>query len=144
MSGPRLTFLVVDHHPESRFLLVKCLGRKFPAAVVRETETGEGAVEFARAGGVAAIIVHRTREHADTELVERIRAVDPAVPIVMVSGIERSASALAAGADRFLLYDEWLRIGTLVKDLIAAGRRPQVVHLEVPPPGEGEKKRRDG
>lgn len=41
------------------------------------------------------------------------------VPIVMVSGIDRTQPALAAGADRFLLYDEWLRIGTMVQELLA-------------------------
>jgi hypothetical protein len=36
-----------------------------------------------------------------------------------VSGFDRSQVALAAGATAFLNYDEWLRIGTVVSDLLA-------------------------
>jgi hypothetical protein len=49
----------------------------------------------------------------------------------MVSGIERTGPALAAGADGFMLYDEWLRIGTLVKEILDRGRPTSVVHLNV-------------
>ena len=128
-ASPR--FLVVDHNKESRFLLVKCLVRKFPRAAIQEVEEGDQAIEIARTAEFDAIITHRTREYYGTELVEKFRAVNDRVPIVMVSGIERSAPALAAGADRFMLYDEWLRIGTLVKDLLDRGRTPQVVRVDV-------------
>ncbi len=112
-------FLVVDHNADSRFLLVKCLLRKFPNAVIQEAQDGESAIEMARRGGLAAIVSHRTDEMLGVQLVERFRAVDHGVPIVMVSGIDRTGPALAAGADRFLLYDEWLRIGTVVQEVIS-------------------------
>ena len=112
-------FLVVDHNCDSRFLLVKCLLRKFPNSVILEARDGESALEMARRGGLTAIISHRTTEMIGVELIEKFREVDLSVPIVMVSGIDRTAPALAAGADRFLLYDEWLRIGTVVQELIA-------------------------
>lgn len=133
-------FLVVDHHKESRFLLVKSLLRRFPHANIEEVEEGDVAIELARTRELSAIITHRTREYFGTELVEKFREVNTDVPIVMVSGIERTAPALAAGADRFMLYDEWLRIGTLVKDLLAEGRSSKVVHVEIAPPKpRGEK-----
>ncbi len=113
-------FLVVDHNPDSRFLLVKCLLRKFPAAIVQEAQDGESAIEMARRGGLTAIVSHRTTEMLGVELVEKFREASVSVPIVMVSGIDRTQPALAAGADRFLLYDEWLRIGTVVQEVIAA------------------------
>ena len=125
-------FLVIDHHKDSRVLLVKCLHRKFPHAVIDEAEDGERALLMAERE-YTAIVTHRTREFLGTELVEKLRAVDNQVPIVMVSGIERTAPALAAGADRFMLYDEWLRIGTIVKELLAIGRHPHVVRLEIDP-----------
>jgi len=131
-----LIFLVVDHHKDSRFLLVKSLHRKFPFATILEADDGEGAIEVAARRDLSAIVTHRTREYFGTELVEKFRAVNPAVPIVMVSGIERTRPALAAGADRFMLYDEWLRIGTIVKDLLEQGRSPKIIHLEVAPPAE--------
>jgi len=124
-------FLVVDHHRESRYLLVKCLLRKFPAAEIKEAEEGDAAIELARARDLDVIVTHRTREYFGTELVEKFRQVNDAVPIVMVSGIERTVPALAAGADRFMLYDEWLRIGTLVKELLATGRQPKVLHVDI-------------
>src|SRR5687767_8892038 len=104
MSSAPLQFLVVDHHADSRFLLVKSLSRKFPEAVILEVDEGEVAVEIAHRRDLTVIVTHRTREYIGTELVSKIRAVNDTVPIVMVSGIERTAPALAAGADRFMLY----------------------------------------
>lgn len=131
-------FLVVDHNKESRFLLVKCLLRKFPQARILEIEEGDAAIELARTRELAVIVTHRTREYYGTELVEKLRRVNETVPIVMVSGIERTAPALAAGADRFMLYDEWLRIGTIVKDLLEKGRVAHVVHVQLTPPKPGQ------
>lgn len=130
-SQAPLQFLVVDHHHDSRRLLVKCLLRTFPQAEILEAEEGDPAIETARSPQLTAIVTHRTREYLGTELVGKFREVNETVPIVMVSGIERTTPALAAGADRFMLYDEWLRIGTLVKELLDAGRAPQVVHVDV-------------
>lgn len=107
-------FLVVDFQRESRFLLVKTLLRKFPQAVIRECEDAEQAVQMARTQDIACIVTHRTFETAGAELVRQLRDVDPDVPIVMVSGIDREKAALDAGATSFLSYDEWLRIGTIV------------------------------
>jgi CheY-like chemotaxis protein len=132
-SSVPLRFLVVDHHKDSRFLLVKCLHRKFPDAEILEVEEGDPAVAIAQAGDLSAIVTHRTREYFGTELVEKFREVNERVPIVMVSGIERREPALAAGADRFMLYDEWLRVGTVVKELLDRPRASSVVHVDVAP-----------
>jgi CheY-like chemotaxis protein len=121
-NSERITFLVVDHNRESRFLLVKTLLRKYPGCVIHETDDPEQAVTLAQRGGLTAIISHRTSEMLGVELVARFREVDLKVPIVMVSGIERTGPALRAGADCFLLYDEWLRIGTVVEQLLAHPR----------------------
>ena len=109
------SFVVIDFHAESRFLLVKTLRRKFPEAVIHETDDAEKAIEIARAVNLSAIITHRTFEMEGIELVRRLRDADPDVPIIMVSGIDREAPALAAGATSFLHYDQWLRIGTVVE-----------------------------
>ena len=131
MSAARLNFLVIDHHRDSRFLLVTCLQRKFPGAAIIEAEEGDPAIELARRDDLAAIVTHRTREYYGTELVGKLREANPEVPIVMVSGIERTAPALAAGADRFLLYDEWLRIGSIVKELLDQGRPPKIIEVRM-------------
>jgi len=114
----RPRFLVVDHNCDSRFLLVKCLLRKFPDAAIDETDDGDLAIELVRHADITAVISHRTTEQLGVELVAAFRAVNPAIPIVMVSGIDRTPPAIAAGADRFLLSDEWLRLGTVVEELL--------------------------
>jgi CheY-like chemotaxis protein len=114
----RNKFLVIDDNPDSRFLLVKTLLRKFPDAVVQECQSSLPAIDCAKSDGVSTIILHRASD-ADGELLIRlIRRVNSTVPIVMVSGYDRSQIALAAGANCFLNYDEWLRIGTVVGDLL--------------------------
>jgi hypothetical protein len=47
----------------------------------------------------------------------------PEILLVMVSGIDRRQTALAAGANSFLHYDEWLRIGTVAGELLAGSSR---------------------
>jgi DNA-binding NarL/FixJ family response regulator len=111
-------FLVIDDNPDSRFLLVKTLLRKFPGAVIHECQSAENAIALAQRQPFSAMIVHRSTEMAGLALLRELRPVVTATPIVMVSSIDRRAAALAAGANVFLLYDEWLRIGTIVAALI--------------------------
>lgn len=118
MSPPPLIFLVIDFNAESRFLLVKTLRRKFPNAAIHETDVAEHAVELVRNLDVAAVISHRTFDVEGVELVRQLRHADANVPLVMVSGIDRGSAPLDAGANAFLHYDQWLRIGTVVEGLI--------------------------
>lgn len=113
-----LKFLVIDDNADSRFLLVKTLLRKFPSAVIQECQEAGCAIESARHEGLAAIVTHRSTEIPGLKLVPLLREANPLVPIIMVSGANRRVEAIAAGADEFLLYDEWLRIGTVVAGLI--------------------------
>ena len=135
-KSPRPHFLVIDHNPDSRFLLVKTLLRKFAGSRIEETDDPDFAIKLAQEHVLTAIISHRTDNMLGVELVEKLRAVDLKVPVVMVSGIERTGPALRAGADRFLLYDEWLRIGTVVEELLAnptAPKEVRVVQLDLNP-----------
>ena len=117
-------FLVVDENSDSRFLLVKTLLRKFPNAVLQECQHGDTATAIAKTDKLSAIVVHRTFEYDGATLVSLMRRVNPTVPIVMVSGVDRSAEGMAAGATCFLKYDEWLRIGTVVTDAMRNSRHP--------------------
>ena len=117
VSAPE--FLVIDDNRDSRFLLAKTLLRKFPDAILHECETSAAALAAVRTRPLAAIISHRTADTPGLDLLVELRALNRTVPIIMVSGIDRKAAALAAGADRFFLYDEWLRIGTVVDDVVA-------------------------
>lgn len=113
-----LRFLVVDENADSRFLLVKTLLRKFPQALLQECHDFDTAVSTARADKLTAIVAHRTYDCDGINLITALRQANASVPIVMVSGIDRTPQALAAGANAFLSYDEWLRIGTIVGDVI--------------------------
>jgi CheY-like chemotaxis protein len=113
-----LNFLVVDDNPDSRFLLVRTLLRKFPAAVIHECQGAERSFELARQEVLTAIVVHRATEIGGIPLLRELRAIASSVPIVMVSSIDRREAAMASGANAFLLYDEWLRIGTVMANLI--------------------------
>lgn len=113
-------FLVIDDHAESRYLLVKTLLRKFPGAVFHELDDANKALELARSNRVTAIVTHRTAEVMGIELVRLLREANNRVPIIMVSGIDREREALEAGANCFLHYDEWLRIGSVVDAYISS------------------------
>jgi CheY-like chemotaxis protein len=112
-------FLIVDDNADSRFLLVKTLLRKFPQAVVQECQDGDAAVALVRSEKLDAIVAHRAAEVDGLTLIRMLRQANPTLPIVMVSGFDRSKESLAAGATCFLSYDAWLRIGTVVAELLA-------------------------
>src|SRR4051812_5707409 len=114
----RHKFLVIDDNPDSRFLLVKTLLRKFPQSVIQECQGSEPAIDVARDHLTSAIVLHRATDADGETLIRLLRRVNATVPIVMVSGFDRSQMALAAGANAFLNYDEWLRIGSVVADLL--------------------------
>jgi DNA-binding response OmpR family regulator len=117
-------FLIIDDNGDSRSLLVRTLIRKLPAAVVQECQHADPAVTLARSGKFSAIITHRTFEFDGIALVALLRAANPAVPILMVSGRDRENDALGAGATRFMSYDEWLRLGNVMAALLAQTRSP--------------------
>lgn len=112
-------FLIIDDNPDSRFLLTKTLMRKFPAALVIECADTGTALAAAETERPAAIVVHRTSETSGLELLPLLRHANRKAPIVMVSGIDRTTEAMEAGANYFLNYDEWLRIGSVVAGLMA-------------------------
>lgn len=116
-------FLVVDDNADSRMLLARTLMRRFPEAVVLECQHGDTAVRIAEREQLNAVIAHRTFDYDGETLIALMRRVNPAVPIVMVSGYDRSARALAAGANAFLNYDGWLNIGTVVADVMESAQK---------------------
>ena len=113
-------FLIIDDNPDSRFLLVKTLLRKFPQAVLKETQDGDTSIAVARSEPLDAVVVHRAVEMDGVSLVRLVRQVNSTVPIVMVSGIDRSRAAAEAGASTFLSYEAWLRIGSVVAELVGS------------------------
>ncbi len=107
-------FLIVEDNSEGQFLLARTLKRKFADAHVQSCEAIDAALAAVQQEKFDAIVVHRTGEAEGVTVTRELRAIVPEAVIVMVSGRDRSPEAAAAGATRFLNYEEWLRIGTVV------------------------------
>ena len=122
-SGP-LSFLIVDDNADGRFLLEKTLLRCFPRAGVHACVDIDVATAFVKKLHPAVIVVHRAGGLDGLESIRRMRAVSSA-PIVYVSGYDRTDEAKRAGANCYLNYDAWLRIGTVVADLLPHTVEPE-------------------
>jgi CheY-like chemotaxis protein len=112
-------FLIIDDVDENRFLLAKTLLRKFPGSVITECDDSATALTTARTDSPTAVVVHRARDLDGLSLVRAIRASDRDTPIIMVSGRESCPEAIEAGATAFLNYEAWLRIGTVVAEVLS-------------------------
>lgn len=113
-----LHFLIIDDNPDGRFLIAKTLLRKFPNSVIVESQSAESAFRALETQRPSLIVSHRTFEFDGIALIQELRSRAPRVPIIMASGIDRREAALAAGADAFLTYDEWLMVGNHVARLL--------------------------
>lgn len=111
-------FLIVDDNADARSLLTRTLIRKFPQCIASECGDADTAIVIARTEKLAAIVVHRAGEITGLEMIPLLRKVAPKVPLVYVSGIDRSQAAVKAGATAFLNYDAWLGLGTLISGLM--------------------------
>ena len=110
------TFLVVDLNPEGTALLSRTLTRKFPGSALIICAEALTAIHAAQTHKLDAIVVHRPLEVTGDEMVYQLREIQPETPIIMVSSVDRAEAARSAGANAFLLYDEWLMLGGLVAD----------------------------
>ena len=113
------TFLVIDSFEEMRLLVVRTLRRVFPNAVIREAHDFEDAIILTSSNTYDAIVVHRAIGADAKTIIQAIRRDHSMVPIIAVSSMDRTNEVLSAGATAFLNFEEWLRVGTLVAELIA-------------------------
>lgn len=114
--------LVIDHNTDNAALLVRTLIRKYPRTPVVFCRDPAFACATVAAEAVDVVVLHRSDNEDAVTIIRMLHAVAPALPIVVVSGIDRSESVLAAGAVGFLNYDEWLRIGTVVENFLTQPR----------------------
>jgi DNA-binding response OmpR family regulator len=126
-------FLIIDDNPDSRFLLAKTLLRKFPAAVLVECADEDTATTVAATERLTAIVVHRSLSVSGLELIPLLRRANASVLIILVSGIDRRDAALAAGANSFLLYDEWLMLGNVVESMMHPSAHVPAGPASLPP-----------
>lgn len=108
---PYLRFLVVDDSANGRFLLSQTLQRKFPRAAVADCRAAEEAFRFLEDYPVNLTVVHHTSDADALALVRELRRRRPALLVLLMSAANLNDEALAAGADGFLPYDEWLMVG---------------------------------
>ena len=114
-----LSFVIVDDIDDNRFLLAKALLRAFPASVITECLESGPALSAAVRDKPTAIIVHRAMDLNGPPMIRALRGVTATTPIVMVSGRESCPEAIAAGANAFLNYESWSRIGTVIEEVLA-------------------------
>lgn len=129
-----LRILIVDDVDENRFLLSKTLLRKFPGSAITECEDSSTALAMAKADVPSVIITHRAHDLDGISLCRELRAANRNTPIIMVSGRESCPEAVEAGATAFLNYEAWLRIGTVVEEVLS----PQFVKAFTASPFEPE------
>ncbi len=111
-------FLVIDDNADGRSLLVRTLLRKFPQSLMIECAEAADATRTAGTEQLDAIVVHRAREIEGVDLIPLLRELSPSIPIIYVSGPDRSQAALAGGATSCLSYDAWLRLGTVIAEAL--------------------------
>jgi ActR/RegA family two-component response regulator len=114
--------LFVDADEDSRVLLGRTLIRKFPHSVILDAPNLADALELAGKHEIHAAVVHRAVEHDGATVVRALRDRLPSTVILMVSGFGREKEAQSAGADDFVMRDEWLRVGTVLQELLAKKR----------------------
>jgi DNA-binding response OmpR family regulator len=123
-------FLLIDDNADNRFILMRAMTKSFPDALLEERWGTDAALESGSNPLVDAIIVHRTTEMTGVYFIQWLRKANPTVPIMMVSGIDRTHAALAAGANRFLLIDDWKELGATIAQLLQ--ERQKAVPVEAP------------
>jgi CheY-like chemotaxis protein len=117
-AAARPRFIVVDDHPEGRAFLSKMLLHAFPRAEILECDQSHAASKELSAGNISALLVHRGLDVDGLPLVEMLRATSATIPIVYVSGVDRTDAALAAGATTFLHSDHAQTIGRVMRDIL--------------------------
>jgi DNA-binding NtrC family response regulator len=119
VQSPR-KLLVIDHNPDNGALLVRGLARKFPQAIIELCNELGTAVEAAATQQIDAVVLHRTEEDEAVAIIGILKNISPTLPIVVVSGVDRSEQVLRAGAAGFMHYDKWLMIGVIVDNVLKA------------------------
>jgi CheY-like chemotaxis protein len=128
MTSEQPHFLVVDRDPDGRFLILATLIRRYPHGVISDCQTSQTALQMARKSKLTAIIVHNAVDMDGAEMTAALREVQPDVPIVMLSTLDKKGEALAAGATEFLLTDEWLRLGGVLTSIVPGARAVMPPH----------------
>lgn len=111
---------MIDDNPEGRLFFSKILDSSVPGVDIIECENSEVALHELGTKKTALFLVHRANDADGLPLVEMLRAASPTIPIIYVSGIDRTDAALAAGATSFLQFNQSHLIGGIVRNILRA------------------------
>ncbi|MET0687209.1 MAG: EAL domain-containing protein [Solirubrobacteraceae bacterium] len=130
----RIRLFLCDDAPELRALLRAFLEWGGDVDIVGEAEDGEGLAEAVREAEADVVLLDLSMPRVDgLEALAELRADDPALGIVVLSGFEPSrmaAKALALGADRYLEKAAGMEDVRATVRAVAAGRRGPGALLE--------------
>lgn len=121
MNSTPCKFLLIAGDNQTRFLLGRTLLRKFPMSSLLECDTAASALELPPERDLDVIVVHVAAGSEGLKSIAALHRRYPDAKVVIVADADLSRAAADAGADRFLLQAEWLRLGTMAEDLLAAG-----------------------
>jgi DNA-binding response OmpR family regulator len=105
--------MIVEDDEDGGFLIERAITKRFPGAEIRTFSDGDAAAAAAADGPWRGFIVHRSLDVDGIGIVKRLHFLNPHVPIVMISGRDQAAAALAAGATHFVRYADWQTLGTI-------------------------------
>ena len=130
----RIRVYLCDDAPELRALLRAFLEWGGDVEIVGEAEDGDGLAEAVREAEADVVLLDLSMPRVDgLEALADLRADDPALGIVVLSGFEPSrmaAKALALGADRYLEKAAGMEDVRATVRAVAAGRRGPGALLE--------------
>lgn len=87
-------------------------------------------MKAARQGALTAGVVHRALDADGLPLLEMLRTASAALPLVLISSANNRDAAFSAGANAYLTYDSWVRVGAVVEEVLKAP-----ITLTIVPPG---------
>lgn len=117
-------FLIVSAAPVESALYARTLNRRFPDALITEALPSE-AGDYCSHARFDAAVIHFNGAPEAVQAIQAMRRLDPQMPILATSGVNRAAKALAAGATRFELAEEFLNFGRIVGEML--DQQPQQV-----------------
>lgn len=120
------SILLVNDEEDGLFLLDHAMKREFPKAETICCRNAGEALDYLASRAVDAVITdNRMPAVTGIELVHAIRASNPRVPIVMLTGSDdKREEALAAGVSLFLSSGDWNAIRREIRRTIESARQP--------------------
>jgi hypothetical protein len=117
-------FLVVDDIEDNRQLVCRVLLRRFPKSTILECMDFDEAAGLIKKTVITACVVHRSADTPCLPLLSKIRSLTNR-PILSICGTCKEKAARQSGADAFVDFDAWLRVGSSMEDLLARDEPPR-------------------